>query len=240
MTRERYVALALAHVRSPWSTDVARWSTAGALPLELVKCLSVSEVRARLSSGRSFSALLIDATSGQVDRDLVDLANAKGAAVLVVDEHPTARGLDRARSQRRALAPLRSRRPPRGAERAHQDDRRRRRAARPTTSSRWSPDGGAAWWRSPGGAAPARRRWRWRWPRASATMPATPGSSPSPTAPSTPTRRCSTTPATSCPACRSWSSRTGRASRRRTRSDALTFAVGQPRLPPPARPASPP
>ena len=53
MTRERYVALALAHVRSPWSTDVARWSTAGALPLELVKCLSVSEVRARLSSGRS-------------------------------------------------------------------------------------------------------------------------------------------------------------------------------------------
>src|SRR4051812_31904595 len=87
MPTERYVALALAHVRSPWSTDVARWATAGALPLELVKCLSVAEVRARLSSGRPFSALLIDATSGQVDRDLIDLAGAHDVAVLVVDEH---------------------------------------------------------------------------------------------------------------------------------------------------------
>lgn len=88
MAGDRYVALALAHVRSRWFTEVARWSTTGALPLDFVKCLSAEEVRAHLSSGRSFSALVIDAKLGQVDRDLVDLATARGAAVLVVDDGP--------------------------------------------------------------------------------------------------------------------------------------------------------
>jgi hypothetical protein len=86
MARDRYVALGLARARAPWFTDVARWSTSAALPLEFVKCLSLDEARARLGSGRPFSALLADGSLPGVDRDLIDLARAAGCAVIVVDD----------------------------------------------------------------------------------------------------------------------------------------------------------
>lgn len=84
--RERYVVLGLAHARSPWFAEVARWSTSAALPVEFLKCVSVEELRARLASGRAFSAVLVDAGIPGVDRDLADLVRAAGAAVLVVDD----------------------------------------------------------------------------------------------------------------------------------------------------------
>ncbi len=86
MAGERYVVLGLAHVRSRWFTEVARWSTAGSLPLEFVKCVSAEELRARLMSGRSFSAVLVDAGLSAVDRDLIDLAAGRGCPVLAVDD----------------------------------------------------------------------------------------------------------------------------------------------------------
>lgn len=86
MAGERYVALGLAGVRSPWFTEVARWSTVGSVPVEFVKCLSAEEVRARLGSGRAFSALLVDGDTGALDRDLLDLANGRNCAVVVVDD----------------------------------------------------------------------------------------------------------------------------------------------------------
>jgi hypothetical protein len=91
MGHDRYVALGLARARAPWFTDVARWSTSAALPVEFVKCLSVDEARARLESGRSFSVLLADGALPGVDRDLVELARAAGAAVLIVDDPRVAR-----------------------------------------------------------------------------------------------------------------------------------------------------
>ncbi|MDQ6697169.1 MAG: hypothetical protein M3Z46_06895 [Actinomycetota bacterium] len=86
MAGERYVALGLAHVRSTWFTEVARWSTAGSLPLEFVKCVSAEDLRARLASGRAFSAVLVDAGLSAVDRDLVDLATTQGCPVFAVDD----------------------------------------------------------------------------------------------------------------------------------------------------------
>jgi hypothetical protein len=83
---ERFVVLGLAHARSPWFREVARWATAAALPVEFLKCVSVEEVRARLASGRTFSALLVDGGLAGVDRDLTDSARAAGCAVLVVDD----------------------------------------------------------------------------------------------------------------------------------------------------------
>ncbi len=80
----RYVALGLANVRSAWFRDVGRWATAAAIPVDFVKCVSVEEVRARLGSGRAFSALLFDAGMPGVDRDLVEVAVETGAAVFVV------------------------------------------------------------------------------------------------------------------------------------------------------------
>jgi len=81
---ERFVVLGLARARSPWFGTVSQWATAAAVPVEFVKCVSVEEVRARLSSGRVFSAVLIDGHF--VDRDLVDQAHSSGVAVVVVDD----------------------------------------------------------------------------------------------------------------------------------------------------------
>jgi hypothetical protein len=89
--RERFVVLGLAHARSPWFGEVARWATSAALPMEFLKCVSVEELRARLGSGRAFSAVLVDSSTPGVDRDLADLVRTTGAAVLVVDDGRTRR-----------------------------------------------------------------------------------------------------------------------------------------------------
>lgn len=86
MRGERYVALGLAHARSGWFSELARWSTSAAIPVEFVKCVTIEEVRARLASGRAFSALLVDGGLPGVDRDLVDEALACGCAVVVIDD----------------------------------------------------------------------------------------------------------------------------------------------------------
>jgi hypothetical protein len=93
MAGERYVVLGLAHVRSRWFTDVARWSTAGSLPIEFVKCVSIEDLRARLASGRSFSVVLADSGLGVLDRDLVDLAAARDCPVVAVDSGRGGRNL---------------------------------------------------------------------------------------------------------------------------------------------------
>lgn len=85
MAAERYVLLGLGTSRSPWFTEVARWATVGSIPADFVKCIAPEEMRVRLTSGRPFSALLIDAATGAVDRDLLDTAARHQIAVLVVD-----------------------------------------------------------------------------------------------------------------------------------------------------------
>lgn len=83
---ERFVLLGLAHPRSAWFRSVGHWANSGALAAEFVKCLSIEEARARLGSGRAYSALLVDAGLPGADRDLVAAANEAGCAVLVVDD----------------------------------------------------------------------------------------------------------------------------------------------------------
>lgn len=86
MAGERYVALGLGHVRSDWFSELSRWATSAAVPVEFVKTVSVEEVRARLDSGRAFSALLVDARVPGLDRDLVDRSREAGCSVIVVDD----------------------------------------------------------------------------------------------------------------------------------------------------------
>jgi hypothetical protein len=81
---DRYVVLGLAPARSRWFREVAQWSNSAALPLEFVKCVSPTELTARIASGRAFSAALVDAGQPGLDRDLVDSARAAGVAVLVI------------------------------------------------------------------------------------------------------------------------------------------------------------
>jgi hypothetical protein len=88
VTRERYVLLGLAPARAPWFEAVARWTTSAAIAAEFVKCVSADEVRVRLTSGRRYSALLVDTTVPSLDRDLVDTAVESLAPVIVVRSGP--------------------------------------------------------------------------------------------------------------------------------------------------------
>lgn len=83
---ERWVVLGLAPPRSAWFSEVTRWSTSGLAPVEFVKCMSPTEVRARLASGRAHSALLIDGAAPGADRDLIAAAKDVGVATLIVDD----------------------------------------------------------------------------------------------------------------------------------------------------------
>ncbi len=87
MAGERYVLLGLAPARSSWFKVVAQWANSGTIPAEFVKCLSVEELRARLASGRPFSAALVDSALPGLDRDLVDTARRAGCAVMAVADH---------------------------------------------------------------------------------------------------------------------------------------------------------
>jgi MinD-like ATPase involved in chromosome partitioning or flagellar assembly len=91
MADARYVVLGLAPARSAWFRSVGLWANSGALPAEFLKCVSAEEVRARLASGRRFSALVADAGLPSVDRDLLAAASAAECAVLVVDDGRTSR-----------------------------------------------------------------------------------------------------------------------------------------------------
>lgn len=88
---DRYVVAGLAPARSAWFAELARAATSGALPVEFVKCISVDELHTRLASGRTYSAVLVDAAVHELDRDLVDAARAAGCAVVVVDDERTRR-----------------------------------------------------------------------------------------------------------------------------------------------------
>jgi hypothetical protein len=86
MAGSRYVLLGLASARSAWFRDVAQWANSSSIPAEFVKCVSTEEVRARLASGRPFSALLVDSTVPSLDRDLVETAQQASCAAIVVDD----------------------------------------------------------------------------------------------------------------------------------------------------------
>ena len=86
MASERHVVLGLARVRSRWFSDVARWSTSGLVAMDFVKTVSIDDVRARLDTGRPFSALLVDGGLPGIDRDLLEAAAERGCVAVVVTD----------------------------------------------------------------------------------------------------------------------------------------------------------
>ncbi len=82
---ERFIVLGVAPVRREWFRLVGKWANEAVLPVEFVKCISTEEVKSRLSSGRPFSALLVDASTVGLDRDLLDMANGLGCSPIIVD-----------------------------------------------------------------------------------------------------------------------------------------------------------
>jgi hypothetical protein len=85
MSDEHYVVVGLAQVRSSWFSDLSRWSTSAALPVDFVKCVSPDELHARLQGSRPYSAVIVDGALAALDRDLVDRARSHGTPVIAVD-----------------------------------------------------------------------------------------------------------------------------------------------------------
>jgi len=86
MSGDRFVLLGLAAPRAEWFRSVARWATSATLPAEFLKCISAEELRARLGTGRVFSAALLDGGLAAVDRDLLDALRQTGVVAIVVDD----------------------------------------------------------------------------------------------------------------------------------------------------------
>ncbi len=80
---DRWVVLGLAPVRSAWFGQLAHWATAGTVPVELLRCQSIEELRARLVGPRPVSAALIDAAIPGLDRDLVSGGPAHCPVIVV-------------------------------------------------------------------------------------------------------------------------------------------------------------
>lgn len=86
MNAARYVVAGVARPRSAWFAEVSQWANAAAIPAEFVKCVGVDELRVRITSGRAFSAILVDGGLPGVDRDLLAVARDAGIAPIVVAE----------------------------------------------------------------------------------------------------------------------------------------------------------
>lgn len=84
MSRIRWVVLGVAGPRAAWFHELSRNAHGAAVPVDFIKCISVTEVRARLSSGRRFSALVIGDDTVGLDRDLIAECVAQAVAVIVV------------------------------------------------------------------------------------------------------------------------------------------------------------
>lgn len=85
---DRFVVAGLARARTEWFGRVGRWSAEAAIPVEFVRCVSAAELRARLGSGRPFSAVLLGSDAPGVDRDVLALAREVNAAPIVVADDP--------------------------------------------------------------------------------------------------------------------------------------------------------
>jgi hypothetical protein len=91
---EQYVLVGVSRSRERWASDLARWSTSGAAPIEFVQCLTAEEALVVLGAGRRVSALVISARGPGVDRDLVATAAAAGTPTIVVSDGTVHRDWD--------------------------------------------------------------------------------------------------------------------------------------------------
>lgn len=88
MTGSRWSVLGLARANATWFHTLSRWATAAILPVDFARCVSIDEVRARLSTGRAWSALVAGGDVAGVDRDLIAQSRRAGAVVVIVDDGP--------------------------------------------------------------------------------------------------------------------------------------------------------
>ncbi len=84
MRAATFSLVAVAPPRTEWLTRLAAWANEGSLGVEVVRCISIEEMRARIGSMQRFSAALIDESTVGLDRDLLMASHENGCASIVV------------------------------------------------------------------------------------------------------------------------------------------------------------
>ncbi len=84
MRAANFSVVAVAPPRTEWITRLAAWSNEGTVGVEVVRCVSIEELRARLDSMQRFSAAIVDESMIGLDRDLLMTARETGCASIVV------------------------------------------------------------------------------------------------------------------------------------------------------------
>ncbi len=77
------VALGTAPAGAEWFRDLGRWAATGEVPVELVRCVGVEELRTRLGD-RPWSVVVVDTGSPGLDRDLLAAAEELDVPVIGV------------------------------------------------------------------------------------------------------------------------------------------------------------
>jgi hypothetical protein len=85
------VALGTAPAGAEWFRDLGRWAATGEVPVELVRCVGVEELRRRLGE-RPWSVVIVDTAGPGLDRDLLAAAAELDVPVIGVRSTPGADG----------------------------------------------------------------------------------------------------------------------------------------------------
>jgi cellulose biosynthesis protein BcsQ len=91
---EQYVLVGVSRPREQWASDLTRWATSGAAPIEFIQCLTVDEASVVLGTGRRVSALMVTARGPGADRELIDAAAANGVPTIVIADGTVHRDWD--------------------------------------------------------------------------------------------------------------------------------------------------
>jgi Mrp family chromosome partitioning ATPase len=94
VSAEQYVLVGVSRARDQWASDLTRWATSGAAPIEFVQCLTVDEALVVLGTGRRVSALLVTARGPGADRELIDAAATHDVPTIVVADPTVHRDWD--------------------------------------------------------------------------------------------------------------------------------------------------
>jgi hypothetical protein len=84
----RLTILSLGRARAAWPRDVARWATAGLLPVEHHPCLSPEELDGRLQETGAADIVMLDGGLSPGEPHLIRRSAERGSAVLVIDDEP--------------------------------------------------------------------------------------------------------------------------------------------------------
>ena len=84
MSRRRHLLLGHAPPRSRWFADVGAWASSAAIPVEFVRCVSLSELEERTRNVEEVTAVIVDGEA--TTRSVITSVSTSGMPLIVVDD----------------------------------------------------------------------------------------------------------------------------------------------------------